>query len=140
MILSIEGPERALQLKTLTRGDIVDKYKNGAKRKFKPKMNQQTGEYKANPFVESQEALASAMFAKKERDDFFTEAYSDILVDLFTQWLITEPHCSKEREYLYHVAMGLGSVKERIINIETYGFNQEHIAINKSQEGDNDGS
>jgi hypothetical protein len=136
VILSIEGPERALQLKTLTRGDIVDKYKNGAKRKFKPKMDQQTGEYKTNPFIDSQESLTRAMFAKKERDEFFTEAYSDILVDLFVQWLQTEPHCTKEREYLFHVAMGLGSVKERLIQVETYGFNQEILDHNRSQEGD----
>jgi len=135
----MRGPLRALQLTTLTRGDIVDKYKNGAKRKFKPKMDQQTGEYKASPFIDSQKSLTRAMFAKKERDEFFTEAYADILVDLFTQWLMTEPHCQKEREYLYHVAMGLGSVKERLINIETYGFNQELIDNNKSQEGDIDG-
>lgn len=127
---------RALQLRTLTRGDIVDKYKGGAKRKFKPKMDHVTGEYKTNPFTDSQEALKSAMFAKKERDEFFTEAYSDILVDLFTQWLMTEPHCNKEREYLYHVAMGLGSVKERLLKIETFGFNQEQMEVNRSQEGD----
>ena len=71
-----------------------------------PKMDQQTGEYKASPFIDSQKSLTRAMFAKKERDEFFTEAYADILVDLFTQWLMTEPHCQKEREYLYHVAMG----------------------------------
>ncbi len=115
----------------------MDKYKNGAKRKFKPKMDQQTGEYKVNPFVDSQQSLTRAMFSKKERDNFFTEAYSDILVDLFVQWLQTEPHCTKEREYMYHVAMGLGSVKERLIQVETYGFNQESINLSKSQEGDN---
>ena len=114
----------------------MNKYKEGAKRKFKPKMDHKTGEYKANPFIDSQEALSSAMFAKKERDEFFTEAYSDILVDLFTQWLITEPHCNKEREYLYHIAMGLGSVKERLLKIETFGFNQEQMEVNRSQEGD----
>lgn len=114
----------------------MDKYKNGAKRKFKPTMDQKTGEYKANPFATSQTALTRATFAKKERDEFFTEAYSDILVDLFVQWLQTEPHCTKEREYLFHVAMGLGSVKERLLNIETYGFNQELIDVNRSQEGD----
>ena len=113
----------------------MDKYKQGAKRKFKPKMDQASGEYKVNPFVSSAEALSSAMFAKKERDEFFTEAYSDILVDLFTQWLQTEPHCTKEREYLFHVAMGLGSAKERLLQIETFGFNQELIDHNKSQDG-----
>jgi hypothetical protein len=117
----------------------VDKYNTGAKRSFKPKMDQNTGEYKANPFGESQEALARAQFTSKVKDEFFTEAYSDILVDLFTQWLKTEPHCTKEREYLYHVAMGLGSVKERLIRIETFGFNQAQIEVSRSQEGDSDG-
>ena len=115
----------------------MDKYKNGAKKKFKPKLDQQTGDYKANPFSESQNALANATFSKKERDEFFTEAFSEILVELFQQWIKTEPHCTKEREYLYHVAMGLGSVKERLIQIETYGFNQDLLDYNRSQEGDN---
>lgn len=104
----------------------MDKYRDGGKRKFKPKMNE-SGEYKVNPFVDSQGALTRAVFSKKERDLFFTEAYADILVDLFCTWLKTEPHCHKEREYLYHVAMGLGSVKERLVRIETYGFNQDQI-------------
>jgi len=117
----------------------VDKYNKGAKRAMKPKMDQKTGEYKTNPFGDSQEALTRAKFASKIKDEFFTEAYSDILVDLFTQWLKTEPHCTKEREYLYHVAMGLGSVKERLIKIETFGFNQNQIEVNRSQEGDSNG-
>jgi hypothetical protein len=33
--------------------------------------------------------------------------------------------------------MGLGSVKERLIQVETYGFNQESINLSKSPEGDN---
>ena len=117
----------------------MDKYNKGAKRAMKPKMDQNTGEYKTNPFGDSQEALTRAKFASKTKDKFFTEAYSDILVDLFTQWLRTEPHCTKEREYLYHVAMGLGSVKERLIKIETFGFNQNQIEVNRSQEGDSNG-
>jgi hypothetical protein len=32
--------------------------------------------------------------------------------------------------------MGLGSVKERLIQVETYGFNQEILDHNRSQEGD----
>ena len=110
----------------------MDKYKDGAKKRFKPKMDHRTGEYKVNPFMDSQQALTRATFSKRERDEFFTEAYADILCDLFVQWLRTEPHCQKEREYLYHVAMGLGSVKERLIQIETFGFNQESML--KSQE------
>ena len=112
----------------------MDKYKKGANQRFKPKMDHSTGEYKQNPFADSQSALKKAVFAKRERDEFFTEAYSEILVDLFIQWLQTEPHCQKEREYMYHVAMGLGSVKEKLLQIETYGFNQETIDNIRAQE------
>lgn len=114
----------------------MEKYNKAAKRTFKPKMDHQSGEYKASPFAESQAALTRAVFASKEKDEFFTEAYADILVDLFTQWLQTEPHCTKEREYMYHVAMGLGSVKERLIRIETFGFNQETMEANRVPEGE----
>ena len=84
--------------------------------------------------------MQRATFSKKERDEFFTEAYGEILSDLFLKWLSTEAHCTKEREYLYHVAMGLGSVKERLISIETYGFNAEFIDNQNldDEEQDND--
>jgi|TARA_B110000967_G_scaffold182129_1_gene199829 hypothetical protein len=117
----------------------MQKYKPGIDKKVKPKL-QSDGSYRPGPFSDAQTALGKATFAKKERDEFFTEAYGDILSDLFIKWLNTEPHCTKEREYLYHVAMGLGSVKERLIQIETYGFNQEFIDQShlEDEEQDND--
>jgi len=117
----------------------MKKYKEGLDKKVKPQL-QSDGSYRPSPFSDAKNALARATFSKKERDQFFTEAYGEILSDLFLKWLGTDAHCTKEREYLYHVAMGLGSVKERLISIETYGFNQEHI--NQShlddEEQDND--
>lgn len=104
----------------------MQKYKTGIDKKVKPQL-QSDGSYRPGPFADARTSLAKAVFSKKERDEFFTEAYGDILSDLFIKWLNTEAHCTKEREYLYHVAMGLGSVKERLIKIETFGFNAKFI-------------
>jgi hypothetical protein len=118
----------------------MDKYKDGFERRVKPKMNHDTGEYKIEPFRDAQTALGKAEFSVREREQFFGEAYAEILADLFVTWLKTEPHCSKEREFLYHTAMALGSVKEKLIGIEMYGNNVKYMNKLKqeSQEGDTD--
>lgn len=104
----------------------MQKYNKGVKRRHKPTRDEETGEVKLNPFVQAQQALQSAAFSRGDREEFFTDAYGDIMVELFEAWLKTEPHCTKEREYLYHVAMALGSVKQRLVNIEMYGHNVQH--------------
>ena len=116
----------------------MDKYKDGFERRVKPKMNHDTGEYKIEPFRDAQMALGKAEFSTREREQFFGDVYAEILADLFVTWLKTEPHCSKEREFLYHTAMALGSVKEKLIGIEMYGNNVKYINKLKqeSQEGD----
>jgi len=86
---------------------------------------------KVHPDRQAQLALANAKFSQQHREEFFTDAYGDILVDLFIQWLGTEPHESKSRDHLYHCAMALGSVKEKLIQIETYGGNLETIKESK---------
>jgi len=86
------------------------------------------GEYKPiEPFRDAQVALGRAQFVMREREQFFGEAYSEILSDLFVSWLKTEPHATKEREYLYSTAMALGSVKEKLIGIERYGKNMSFL-------------
>ena len=118
----------------------MDKYKDNFNKRVKPRMNHDTGEYIVEPFRDAQIALVKSQFATREREQFFGDAFGEILSDLFVQWLKTEAHCTKEREYLYHVAMALGSVKEKLVGIETYGANIKFI---KSQEEgnkkDNDG-
>ena len=114
----------------------MEKYRKRFEDKIKPKVDHVDGESKVNPFRDAQFALTKAAFAKQDREQFFSDAYGDILTDLFTQWLLTEPHCTKEREYLYHVAMAMGSVKERLVQIETFGKNAAYI--NKSKEENND--
>ena len=60
-------------------------------------------------------------FAAKERDEFFDEVYGEVLIDFFVEWLKTEPHETKSREFLYSSAMALGSVKQKMTDFEMYG-------------------
>jgi len=116
----------------------MDKYKEEFTRRVKPKQ-QDDGSYKVEPFRDSQDALRNAEFSSREREVFFNEAYGSILADLFTAWLKTEPHAEKERQFLYCSAMALGSLKSKMIGIETYGNNVKYINKQKQvQEGTND--
>ena len=98
----------------------MDKYRAGLDKKFKP-------EGKRLPINEGQQALVRAEFTSRERESFFNEAYSDILADVFVKWLNTNHHEKETREYLYATAMALGSVKEKLIQIDTFGKNIPYI-------------
>lgn len=98
----------------------MDKYRGGLNKKFQP-------EKKQLPINEGQMALVKSQFATKEKETFFNDAYSDILADIFIKWLGTQHHEKETREYLYATAMALGSVKEKLIHIETYGKNIPYI-------------
>jgi uncharacterized glyoxalase superfamily protein PhnB len=116
----------------------MEKYKAEFTKRVKPKQ-QEDSSYKVEPFRNSQEALMHAEFSSREREVFFNEAYGSILADLFTAWLRTEPHATKERDFLYASAMALGSVKAKMIGIETYGTNMQFIKQQTQvQEGTND--
>ena len=92
----------------------MDKYKKTAEKKL-------TG--KVHLDVLAKEALIKSEFSSRERENFFNDAYGEVLVDLFVEWLKTDPHETKSREFLYNTALALGSVKEKLISIETYGKN-----------------
>ena len=96
----------------------MDKYRKAAEKKLTNKVH---------PDTLAREALINAEFSGREREAFFNDAYGDILVDLFIEWLKTEPHETKSREFLFSTALALGSVKERLLAIETYGRNIPHI-------------
>ena len=96
----------------------MDKYRKAAEKKLTNKVH---------PDSLAREALVNAEFSAQEREVFFNDAYGDILVDLFIEWLKTEPHETKSREFLFSTALALGSVKERLLAIETYGRNIPHI-------------
>jgi hypothetical protein len=116
----------------------MDKYREGFKEKIKPRRDPNTNEYIVEPFRDAQKALARASFVERDREEFFGDAYVDILTDLFVAWLKTEPHCQKEREYLYSTAMALGSVKEKLIQYETYGHNVKFIGEKSQQKGNDE--
>ena len=96
----------------------MDKYRKAAEKKLTQKIH---------PDTLAREALVNSEFASRERENFFNDAYGDVLTDLFIEWLKTEPHENKSREFLYSTAMALGSVKERLLHIETYGRNIPEI-------------
>lgn len=102
----------------------MQQYKDNFHKRVKPEapLSQKT-----LPINKGQEALSKATFASMEKETFFNDAYGEILSDLFTQWLKTASHEKEYREYLYATAMALGSVKEKLIQIETYGKNVPHI-------------
>jgi len=99
----------------------MDKYRKTAEKKLNN--NKSYGNHKIHPEELARQAHVKGQFASKERDEFFDEVYGEVLIDLFIQWLKTDPHETKSREFLYSSAMALGSVKEKMINFETYGKN-----------------
>lgn len=103
----------------------MDKYRKAAETKLNN--NKSYGNHKIHPEELARRAHVKGHFAAKERDEFFDEVYGEVLVDFFIEWLKTEPHETKSREFLYSSALALGSVKERMINFEMYGKNIPHM-------------
>lgn len=104
---------------------IRQKYRDVAEKRLGN--NKSYGKHKIHPEELARRAHVKGHFAAKERDEFFDEVYGEVLVDLFSEWLKTESHETKSREFLYSTAMALGSVKEKMIHFETYGKNIPHI-------------
>jgi len=113
----------------------MEKYTKGLKEKLKPRVNVD-GQHVVEPFRDAHLALQRAAFASQQKEEFFNEAFQDIMISLFTQWVKTEPHAVKEREYLYHSILALGSVKEMLIAYEMLGQNTKYM---QAQEGANKG-
>ena len=83
-----------------------------------------------HPDLLAKEALVKAEFATRERDTFFNEAYGELLVEYFINWLSTDPHEHKTREFIYNSALALGDVKQKLIGYEVYGKNVPHMEDN----------
>ena len=96
-------------------------YEDVAKRRLANTANHAS--HKIHPDVLSRNAHVEAEFTSRVLDEFFMSSYGEILVTYFTQWLKTEPHETKTREFLYSCAMALGSVKEQLVKQEMYGKN-----------------
>lgn len=91
----------------------MEKYRKSAEKRLKGQ----------HPDLVAREALVRAEFASRERETFFDEAYGELLVQYFINWLGTEPHETKTREFIYNSALALGDVKGKLIGYETYGKN-----------------
>lgn len=98
----------------------MDKYKKSAEKKLKG----------VHPDVLAKEALVKAEFSKREREEFFTGAYGELMVDYYIQFLNTEPHEYKAREFIYSCVLSLGDVKNKLTQYETYGNNVPYMGNN----------
>ena len=83
-----------------------------------------------HPDLLAKEALVKGEFASRERESFFNDAYGELLVTYFINWLQTDPHEVKTREFIYNSALALGDVKAKLIGYETYGKNVPHLEDN----------
>ena len=95
----------------------MDKYRESAEKKLKGQ----------HPDLIAKEALINAAFATKEREQFFDGVYGELLTDYFLQFLNTEPHENKKREFIYSCVLGLGDVKSRMVQYEMYGSNVQYM-------------
>ena len=92
----------------------MEKYRKAAEKKLT---------LKVHPDQIAKEALVTAEFSSRERETFFDNAYGELLVEYFINWLQTEPHENKTREFIYNSALALGDVKSKMISYETLGKN-----------------
>ena len=101
----------------------MDKYRKPAEKKLKG----------THPDIIAKEALIKASFASREREEFFDGVYGEIMVDYFIQWLQTDPHENKTREFIYYSVLAMGDIKQRLINYETYGKNIPYLEEDKDE-------
>ena len=103
----------------------MDKYKKAAMKKLTNKVH---------PDLLAKEALIRAEFSSREREVFFDNVYGELLVEYFINWLKTDPHEQKTREFIYNSALSLGDVKQRMIQYETYGANVPHMDLPQDED------
>ena len=99
----------------------MEKYRSSAEKKLKGQ----------HPDLAAKEALMRAEFSSRQREEFFDNVYGELLVEYFINWLKTDPHEVKTREFIYNSALALGDVKSRMVNYETYGRNVPHMEDNE---------
>ena len=97
----------------------MDKYRKTGEKNLNAKST--------HPDLIAKQALVNATFASQQRDQFFDEAYGEILVDYFMAFLNTEPHEAKSREFIYSCVLALGDVRKRLVGYETFGKNLEYM-------------
>lgn len=74
--------------------------------------------------------------AGREKERFFDEAYSEIMLDTFMRWCQTDLHEKDFRESLYQNVLALGSVKAKLAEYEQYGRNAPFLMGDKDEDED----
>jgi len=124
---------------------IAHKYVDGHKAKLQTALDSS----KLSPDVvllrQSQTALLNGQTSSRYREEFFDQAFIDILSEYFKQWLTSAPEEVKKREFLYQAALNLGEVKSTLLRFEMFGRNvsgmiqnQQPNAGEAGQEGNQD--
>ena len=109
----------------------MDKYKKKAEERLGNDLGH--NRQKVHADVLAQTVLREGKFASREREDFFTAMYGDIMVDYFIEWLQTAPHEVKTREFIFSACMGLGDVKKRLIQKETLANNMPALTGERNE-------
>ena len=91
----------------------MDKYSKPAEKRLKG----------IHPDLLAKEALVRAEFTDRVKEEFFNEAFGELMFDYYIKFMETEPHEHKSREFIYSCVLALGDVKSRLTQYETYGKN-----------------
>lgn len=78
--------------------------------------------------------------AGRKKDEFFDEAYAEILLDLFLRWTQTLPHEHEFRESLYQNVLALGAVRNKLTEYQVYARNAPFLQIEEEDNEDKDES
>ena len=91
----------------------MDKYKAPAEKRLKG----------IHPDLKAKEALVRAEFSSRMKEEFFNDAFGELMTDYYLKFMSTEPHEHKSREFIYSCVLALDDVKQRLTQYETYGAN-----------------
>ena len=101
----------------------MDKYRKPAEKKLKG----------IHPDLLAKEALVKAQFSSQVKEEFFNEAFGELMVDYYVKFMETDPHEHKSREFIYSCVLALGDVKNRLTQYETYGKNVPVMEDNQNE-------
>ena len=75
----------------------------------------------------------NAEFSSRMKEEFFNEAFGELMVDYYIKFMETDPHEHKSREFIYSCVLALGDVKNRLTQYETYGKNVPVMEDNQNE-------
>lgn len=72
--------------------------------------------------------------AEKVKDEFFDEAYAEIMLDLFLRWTQTHLNEVEFRESLFQNVLALGAIKNKLVEYQRYARNAPFLMENEQDE------